>query len=93
MRKQAYIIYGGTVQGVGFRWAAQEAATSSGVVGWVKNLTDGTVHVLCEGEEGNIENFMNKVKKAMEHYINSSNVKWGKPTGKYDIFNIEFNYS
>ena len=93
MLKQVDITYKGTVQGVGFRWVAQEAAMSSGVVGWVKNLTDGTVHVLCEGEENNIEIFMNKINKVMGNYISSSNVKWGKPTGKFDTFSIEFDHS
>jgi acylphosphatase len=93
MRKQAKIIYKGTVQGVGFRWTAQEIAMASGVVGWVKNLANGTVEILCEGEENDLEIFMNKIKTAMGHYITSSNVEWSQYTGKFDSFSIQFDYS
>jgi acylphosphatase len=44
-------VIGGRVQGVGFRWFAHDAATREGVAGWVKNLFDGRVEALIEGEQ------------------------------------------
>jgi acylphosphatase len=44
----------GLVQGVGFRWYTRERAGELGVVGWVKNLSNGDVEVLVEGEEAQV---------------------------------------
>lgn len=45
----------GRVQGVGFRVWARYQAAALGVVGWVKNRSDGRVEVLCEGKRDLIE--------------------------------------
>jgi acylphosphatase len=42
------VVYG-TVQGVGFRFAAREAACDCSVTGWVRNLPDGSVEIVAHG--------------------------------------------
>ena len=47
----------GDVQGVGYRFFAQRAAARHQIVGYVRNMSDGTVQVLAEGPSGNVEAF------------------------------------
>lgn len=88
--KRAHLFYSGTVQGVGFRWAVQDAADPLGLTGWVRNCPDGTVEVVCEGPKESIELFMNKVKKVMGYYVRAVRRDWQDATGEFDGFNITF---
>ena len=44
-----FIVFEGTVQGVGFRWTTQSLAERAGVTGWVRNMDDGTVEAEMQG--------------------------------------------
>ena len=50
MRVARRFFISGRVQGVGFRWFTKDAADREGVTGWVRNLPDGRVEALIEGE-------------------------------------------
>ena len=45
----------GRVQGVGFRYWAQRAARRLGLRGWVRNRADGTVEVVLQGAENDVD--------------------------------------
>ncbi|HEY2191224.1 MAG TPA: acylphosphatase [Actinomycetospora sp.] len=45
----------GTVQGVFYRASAEQEAQRLGVAGWVRNLPDGSVELLVEGEDAAVE--------------------------------------
>lgn len=48
------IVVRGRVQGVGFRFAAVDAAAEIGVTGWVRNCADGTVEILAQGTQDQV---------------------------------------
>ena len=56
-------VVSGRVQGVGFRYFVLDAAESEGLSGWVKNLPDGSVEVLAEGEREAVERFEGRIHR------------------------------
>jgi acylphosphatase len=53
----------GRVQGVGFRFFAEEAARVEGLTGWARNLPDGRVELLAEGDREAVERFEHKIRR------------------------------
>ncbi|MEM5799117.1 MAG: acylphosphatase [Candidatus Aenigmatarchaeota archaeon] len=60
-RIHAYI--SGRVQGVNFRWNTKLMADKLGIKGWVKNLPDGRVEIVAEGDDERIDVCLEYVKK------------------------------
>lgn len=53
--KRIHVIISGRVQGVAFRASTREAAIGLNLKGWVKNLREGRVEAIFEGEESQVE--------------------------------------
>ncbi len=53
----------GRVQGVGFRFFAEQAAKKAGVAGWVRNLPDGRVETVVEGSDDAVERYLAELRK------------------------------
>ena len=90
-KKRIHVFYSGRVQGVGFRFTAERIALSLGIVGWVRNLPDGRVEVLGEGEEAKLVLFLEKIKNGpMKPYIRDVDVAWEEAKGNFEAFGIAF---
>jgi acylphosphatase len=54
-RTRAHVFVSGTVQGVYYRANTRDAARERGVDGWVRNLADGRIEAVFEGDEADVE--------------------------------------
>jgi len=86
-----HIFVSGRVQGVGFRWYAQRIAERMRVTGWVKNLMDGKVEILIEGDGKELDEFLNELKEGyLGRNIEKLEKVESKGAGTYTGFSIVF---
>jgi acylphosphatase len=88
--KCVHVYYSGSVQGVGFRYTAQQIALDLGVKGWVKNLWDGRVEVLAEGEESRLKDFLARLEDDFSGHIRNADVSWEPATDSFRSFSVKF---
>jgi acylphosphatase len=81
MKKSVRLVLDGEVQGVCFRMYARETAQRLGVTGWIRNLQDGAVEAMAEGDEEALSRFVEwcrhgppyaHVTRITEQYSNAS---------------------
>lgn len=89
MKKRAEIIISGRVQKAGFRDFIDEIAFDLNLDGYVKNLDDGTVEIVCEGEESPIRDFLEKIN-IIQYPIRVENIDvvYKDPTWEYKTFEV-----
>lgn len=88
---RARVFYTGRVQGVGFRHTAEQIALASLLTGWVKNLPDGRVELVCEGSKSVIDTYLADIKSGqLGPFIKKVDVRWELPTGEFTDFTVEF---
>ncbi|OKY77916.1 MAG: Acylphosphatase AcyP [Candidatus Methanohalarchaeum thermophilum] len=63
MSKRVHVFISGRVQGVGFRASTRREARTKGVKGWVKNLADGRVEAVFEGENEKVDEMIEFCKE------------------------------
>lgn len=66
-REHAHVYVSGQVQGVFFRDSAREKATQLGLAGWVKNLPDGRVEAVFEGEPESVREMIRWCEEGPPH--------------------------
>jgi acylphosphatase len=77
MKARAHVIISGVVQGVSFRYQTRTKALENNVTGWVRNLPDGRVEVVFEGNKEEVEKMIEFCKSGPPNaYIGNVNVIW-----------------
>ncbi len=85
-RREAY--YSGHVQGVGFRYTVRHLASGFPVVGFVRNLPDGRVHLVAEGPAEELTRFQAAIREEMSDYIDDILTDVRPATGEFRSFEI-----
>jgi len=81
----------GVVQDVNFRWYARKEAKRLSLNGWVKNMSDGTVEIVVEGEEEKLKEFLEWCKIGPRGAIVSRvEEEWGEGEREFGDFKIRF---
>ena len=79
----------GRVQGVGFRWFVKETATREGVTGWVRNLHDGRVEALVEGDSDAVARVEQALREGPRSaHVERVGVQTEEPGGTFTTFSI-----
>lgn len=90
-RKAASVVFQGRVQGVWFRANTQRKASGAGLRGWVRNLDDGSVEALFEGEEAAILGVLDEISRGEgmgAARVRRQEVRWVEPSGQCEGFII-----
>jgi acylphosphatase len=89
VEKRAHIYVTGIVQGVSFRYYTLQEAVRCGVTGWVRNIPDGRVEAVVEGNDAAVEHLVAWCRQGprgarVEHV----EVLPETPTGEFQGFRI-----
>lgn len=82
------VLFSGNVQGVFFRATAREVAQRFAVTGFIRNLPDGRVEIVAEGNSAEIDAFVTAVQKAKSQNIRETQTEEIEPSGAYKDFAI-----
>lgn len=82
-------MYEGNVQGVGFRYATKSLSGGFELTGTVKNLKDGRVELVAEGQKDELKSFIQAIRESeLGHFIRKEEVRWAEPQGGMRGFEI-----
>ena len=90
LERRVHALFSGTVQGVGFRFTTERMARRYPITGYVRNLPNGQVEVLAEGEEKSLEEFLKAIREAFRSSIRNVDARWEDAAGEFKGFGIKF---
>jgi acylphosphatase len=89
MITRADVRFRGRVQGVHFRNFTRKYAKRLQVSGWVRNLPDGSVEALFEGEDGAINEVIRMLTEEQPYaQVEHVDVIWSRPLNEFPNFEI-----
>jgi len=91
MKKRVHLWVYGRVQGVNFRYYTRQKALSLGLTGWVRNLPDGGVECIAEGEETMLLEFVQWCAHGpVISRVEEIEKKWEAYKGEFSAFDISY---
>lgn len=85
-----HVIFSGRVQGVGFRYTTRRIAERHNLTGWVKNLPNGTVEALLQGNESDIQGCLDDLSQDFSGYLRDTAITPAPYNPRYTGFGITF---
>ncbi len=86
MNEQRTVLFRGHVQGVGLRATTARVAAGLAVTGTVRNLPDGRVELVAEGEPAEINELLRQVRDRFPTNIDDCETTTAPPSGAFDRF-------
>jgi acylphosphatase len=91
MKARIHILISGQVQGVFFRSNTIHVANELGVRGWIKNLPNGMVEVVAEGNKQKLDRLIEFCREGPEGAkVENIEIKWEKPKNEFEGFDVMF---
>jgi len=91
MKTRAHVWVEGHVQGVFFRYETSRIARNLNVNGWVRNLPNGQVEAVFEGEKENVEEMVKFCRRGPPGaQIDDVEAKWETYRGEFSTFEIMY---
>ncbi|MFQ5907457.1 MAG: acylphosphatase [Thermoplasmata archaeon] len=89
METRAHVLFFGQVQGVYFRDNTRRKAEELGVLGWVRNLRDGSVEAVMEGPRERIETLIDWCRTRQPYArVSEAKVSWEPSEGAFSDFSV-----
>ena len=91
VKARAHVFAGGRVQGVFFRSETKHRADRHDLTGWVRNLPDGRVEAVFEGEKEAVQTLIEFCKHGpFGAKVTNFELTWENYTGEFDRFKIKY---
>lgn len=89
---RARLLLQGRVQGVSFRYYTMQEARSLALTGWVRNLWDGRVEVLLDGDEDAVRQMIEWCQQGPPSaVVEHTEIAWEEPNAEFSNFRVRIN--